>query len=115
MSASIPAPKRKLWLYAKADWRALNEFFDEFNWNLCFLDKNIDSAAEMVSNIILLGMRLYIPSKNKSIKPKDRSWFNKTCADAVRSKEEAFIVWKSNQLLKMNCYARRQEIDAAPY
>ena len=37
----------------------------------------------MVSNIILLGMRLYIPSKNKSIKPKDRSWFNKTCADAA--------------------------------
>ena len=105
MSASIPAPKRKLWLYAKADWRALNEFFDKFNWNLCFLDKNIDSAAEMVSNIILLGMRLYIPSKNKSIKPKDRSWFNKTCADAVRSKEEAFIEWKSiptpaNELLR---------------
>ena len=24
MSASIPAPKRKLWLYANADWRALN-------------------------------------------------------------------------------------------
>ena len=31
MSASIPAPKRKLWLNAKADWRALNEFFDNFN------------------------------------------------------------------------------------
>ena len=36
MSASIPAPKRKLWLYAKADWRALNEFFDKFIWKLCF-------------------------------------------------------------------------------
>ena len=36
MSASIPAPKRKLWLYAKADWRALNEIFDKFNWKLCF-------------------------------------------------------------------------------
>ena len=57
-----------------------------------FLDKNIDSAAEMVSNIISLGMRMYIPNKNKSIKPKDRSWFNKTCAAAVKSKEE----WKSN-------------------
>ena len=31
MSASIPAPKRKLWLYAKADWRALNEFCYKFN------------------------------------------------------------------------------------
>ena len=93
MNASIPAPKRKLWLYAKADWRALNEFFHKFNWKVCFLHKNID----MISNIILLGMRLYIPSKNKSIKPKDRSWFNKTCADAVRSKEQAFIEWKSNK------------------
>ena len=91
-----PIPKRKLWLYAKADWRALNEFFDKFNWKLCFLDRNTDSAAEVVSNIILLGMRLYIPSKNKFIKAKDRSWFNKTCDDAVRSKEEAFIEWKSN-------------------
>ena len=101
----VNAPKRKLWLYAKADWRALNEFFDKFNWKLCFLDKNIDSAAEMVSNIILLGMRMYIPSKNKSIKPKDHSCFNKTSADAVRSKEEAFIEWKSiptpvNELLR---------------
>ena len=65
MSASIPALKRKLWLYAKADWRALNEFFDKFNWKLCFLDKNIDSAAEIVSNIILLGMRMYIPIYSK--------------------------------------------------
>ena len=39
MSALIPAAKRKLWLYTKADWRALNEFNDKFNWNLCFLDK----------------------------------------------------------------------------
>ena len=55
MSASILVPKRKLWLYAKADWRALNEVFDKFNWKLCFLDKNIDSAAEMVSNINFAG------------------------------------------------------------
>ena len=35
-------------------------------------------------------------NKNKYIKLKDRSWFNKMCADAVRSKEEAFIECKSN-------------------
>ena len=39
---------------------------------------------------------MYIPCKNKSIKPKDRTWFNKTGADTVRSKEESFIEWKSN-------------------
>ena len=37
-------------------------------------------------------MRLYITSRIKAMKPKDRSW----CPDAVRSKEEAFIQWKSN-------------------
>ena len=66
------------------------KFFPKFNYKLCLLDNNI------VANNILLGMRLIIPSKNKSIKSKDRSWFNKTCADAVRFKEEAFIEWKSN-------------------
>ena len=81
-----------------------------------FLDKNIDSAAEMV--IILLGMRMYIPSKNKSIKPNDRSWFYKTCADAVRSKEEAFIEWKSNptrenELLRKEARNRQHHIKAA--
>ena len=50
----------------------------------------------MVSYIIFLGMRLYIPSKNKSIKSKDRCWFNKTSVDAVWSKEEAFVEWKLN-------------------
>ena len=41
-------------------------------------------------------MRLYIPSKNESIKPNHRSWFSKTLADAVRSKKKALIEWKSN-------------------
>ena len=80
---------------AKAHWRALNEFFDKFNSKLCFLDENTDSAAEMFTNIILIGMRLYIPSKIKSIKPSGHSSLNKTCADAVMTKEEAFIQWKS--------------------
>ena len=73
MSTSISAPKRKLWLYAKEDWRALSEFFHKFKWKLSFLDKNIDPAADVVSNIILLGMQWYIPSKNTSIKSKNRS------------------------------------------
>ena len=60
MSASIPAPKRKLWLYVKADCRALNEFFHKFNWKLCFLDRNIDPAAEMVSNIMLAMPKMYL-------------------------------------------------------
>ena len=48
----------------------------------------------MVSN--LLDMRLYIPRKTNFIKPKDRPWFNKSCTDAVRSKEEVFIERTSN-------------------
>ena len=52
----------------------------------------------MVSNNISLGKRLYIPTTNKSIKSKDRFWFTKTCADAVRTKEEAFIERKSNTI-----------------
>ena len=43
----------------------------------------------MITNIILQEMRymLYIPSKNKSIKPKD-FWFNNTSGEEVRSKEQ---------------------------
>ena len=103
MSASIPAPKRKLWLYAKADWRALNEFFDKFNWNLCFLDINIDSAAEMVSNIILLGMRMYIPCKNKSIKP--GAGLIRRALTQSGPKRKRSLTGNQFQLLLMNCYA----------
>ena len=42
-------------------------------------------------------MRSFIPSKMVPIKPKDRSWFNETCRNAVRSREEAFRNWQSNR------------------
>ena len=71
--ASPAAPKRLVWLYDRADWEGLNNFFTNFNWDLCFLDNNVNLAADMVSQIILLGMRSFIPSKMVSIKPKDRS------------------------------------------
>ena len=96
-TVSAPAPKRIVWQYEKANWSELNRFFLCFNWKLCFLDRNITSAAKMVEEIILLGMRSFIPSKNVSIKPKDHSWFNATCRDAVRSKEEAFRNWRFNK------------------
>ena len=35
----------------------------------------------MVSNIILLGIYNHIPSKNKSIKPMDRSWLRRKVLD----------------------------------
>ena len=42
-------------------------------------------------------MRSHIPSKMAPIKPKDRTWFNETCRNAVRSREEAFRNWQSNR------------------
>ena len=98
-----------------ADWRALNEFFDKFNWNLCFLDKNIDSAAEMVSNIILLGMRLYIPSKTKSTNQRIAPGLIRHAPTQSGPKRKRLSNGNQFQLLLMNCYARRQEIDATPY
>lgn len=93
-NASPKAPKRLVWLYEKANWKELNNFFNNFNWKLCFLNKNINAAAKMVEEMILLGMRSFIPNKWISIKPKDNSWFNATCKKAVRSKEEAFKKWR---------------------
>ena len=112
MSASIPAPKRKLWLYAKADWRALNEFFDKFNWNLCFLDKNIDSAAEMVSNIILLGM---LAVKTNLLSQSIAPGLIRRAPMQSGPKRKRSLNGNQIELLKMNSYASRQEIYATPY
>lgn len=94
---STPAMKRSIFMYEKARWAELDEFYKQFNWNLCFLDENVNAAAEMVENIILTGMKLFIPSKRISIKPSDKCWFNQACKEAVRSKEEAFSNWKLNK------------------
>lgn len=41
-------------------------------------------------------MQTQIPFKITSIKPKDICWFDQTCKDAVRCREEAFKVWRLN-------------------
>ena len=45
----------------------------------------------------MLGMKLFIPSKRISAKPKHKSWFNQACKIAVRSREEAFSNWRQNK------------------
>ena len=96
-NVSLKAPRRTLWKYQKAIWDELNEFYRQFDWNKCFQIKDVNAIAEIITNTILLGMRSYIPSKEVSIKQKDRSWFNETCRKAILSKEESFKICYSDR------------------
>jgi hypothetical protein len=48
----------------------LNSFLKTFNWSVCFCFKNVDTAANMITNTILFGMKMFIPNSRKRVRKK---------------------------------------------
>jgi len=69
-SVDTPPPKRTIWQYKNAKWDELNHFLKSFDWSICFRHKNVDTAANIITNTILLGMKLFIPSSKKKVSKK---------------------------------------------
>jgi len=93
------APKRQIWHYKKAKWADFNAFLNSFDWSLNSYDKNVNTATNVITNTILLGMKLFIPSSVKSVSrnKKKSSWMNVICRKAINDKDEAFKNYRTNR------------------
>jgi len=93
------APKRTIWHYKRAKWNDFNDFLSDFDWSVCFRHKNVNTAANVITSTILLGMKLFIPSSSKKIsKNKETSsLMNDVCRKAIREKDEAFKALKTTR------------------
>ena len=67
--------KRKVWYYNRADFGRLNELIEKENWD--FIDfLTVDDSCNKFTEILLNYMSDCIPSKDVTIRPNDKPWYD---------------------------------------
>src|SRR6201990_3332229 len=57
-----PSARRSLWHFGAANWSDLRLYFSDFPWNdYCFRGRGPSECAERITEVILSGMKAYIP------------------------------------------------------
>ena len=70
---------QKVFHFSKADWDSLRTFYSSYPWH-SGISNDPSSFASFITNGILLGMDLFIPSSYKPRKKNSPKWFNLQCA-----------------------------------
>ncbi|MPC80046.1 hypothetical protein E2C01_074610 [Portunus trituberculatus] len=87
MPPQDPPKPRYLWRFASASWGNLRRYYADFPWNdYCFCIRNPSLCAERITEVIVSGIKAYIPhyfSQPKPFKPCI------ACSRAIRDREVA--------------------------
>ena len=75
--------------YSKADWDSLQNLFAAYPWYSGY-SNDPSSFTTFITNIIQLGIDLFVPSSYKLGKKSSPKWFNSQCAKAVKHKNHCF-------------------------
>ena len=67
--------KRKVWFYNRADFIELNQMINVKNWNT-LLSSDINEACEYFTSTLVEMMSVCIPSKEVTVRPNDRPWYD---------------------------------------
>lgn len=101
---SIPAnstkriPPRRIWHFRSAQWDDLRIFYSSFPWgDYCFKNKDASQSAKSISEVIIMGMELFIPFKIFQKGGNSKPWFNVECSKAICAKNKAYTIWKNHQ------------------
>ena len=68
--------KRRVWDYAKTDVANLNRALASLDWDICFVDNDVDKACQKWTDMLLDCAKLYIPNKLVTIRKHDAPWYN---------------------------------------
>ena len=71
---NLPTTKQKIIKpnFDKADFNALNNYFNDINWEELLRDKNVDDMWEIIKNKIECAQKMFVPNKtitNNKVKP----------------------------------------------
>ena len=91
-----PFAPQRVFHYSKADWDSLCTLYSSYPWSSGF-SNDPSSLASFITDAILLGMDIFIPSSCKPGKKNSPKWFNSQCAKAVNNKNHYFKEWKRLQ------------------
>ncbi|XP_045541866.1 uncharacterized protein LOC123723329 [Papilio machaon] len=89
-----PNGLRRVWHYRSADWDEMRSFFASYPWErVCFKLDDPDAVADSVTDVVLQGMELFIPSSVVPIGGSSRPWYGRSCKLAARYKQDCYRAW----------------------
>ena len=80
--------RRKVWVFAKADWDGLKEDFRSFDWFFVDVD-DANEGADQLTRMILSSAALRIPQKTITCQRKSHTWLNDRVVELVAKKHAA--------------------------
>ena len=86
-----PKTGRTVWRYNKADWGRLRHFYRTYDWYQT-LTTCPEHSCRTITNVIVNGMKSFIPSRQLVTRPTDPAWWSPECTAAVLAKQRA---WKA--------------------
>ena len=106
---------RRVWRYESADWDGMREFFASFPWKqFCFSSRNPDTCADCVTDVVHMGMELFIPNAKIPVGGRSRPWYNATCRATAHQKQSAYMAWNRARRCRDPCVAEeRRKFNAA--
>jgi hypothetical protein len=92
-----PSVRKKFWHCNAANWSDLRSYIFDFPWNdYCFRGRGPSDCAERIAEVILSGMKAYIPYSFPSTKL-NKPWFNSACSRAIRRRDAALKSYRHLQ------------------
>ena len=93
-SSDVPF-QRTVFRYSKADWDGFRSFMADAPLDAIF-NSDSSEAATSVSDWILAGMEIFIPSKKYQQKSNSQPWFTPGCAAAIAHRNHFFHLYHQN-------------------
>ena len=80
------AYKRKVWFYKRANFESLNKMISRQDWNL-INSLSVDEACDIFTTKIIDFCHACIPSKELTIRPNDKPWFDSQLKSLSRRRD----------------------------
>ena len=87
---------RTIFRYDQAEWDNFRSFIADAPLSV-FFNKGASEAASYISEWILDGMDIFIPSKKYQQRPNSQPWYTPECAAAIAHRNHFFHVFRQNR------------------
>ena len=87
---------RRLWHFSSANWHDIRQFYHDFPWNdFVFRSRDPSECALLFTEVLVAGMEAYVPFSFAKSSSSCKPWFDRSCSEAIQSRDEAYQLWKS--------------------
>ena len=99
---------RKIWLYELGDYDQFCTKLDNINWEDLLLEPTVDEACEIFTNIFIIFASETIPTKDVTIRPNDKPWFNSQLRREMRKRDRLRKKAKTGNFYHVNKYKKQR-------